>query len=303
MMASILIEGLHKSYGKRLALNGLDMTVPEGTIYGFLGPNGAGKTTTIKVILGLIKPDSGKVVVGGREISGEGMQIRRHIGYLPERVSFYRDMSIMDNLSFLCDLKGAPKEDIYDLLDDFRIDESPETKVKELSKGNIQRLGLLQTLIGDPDILVLDEPTSGLDPEIRNWIKERIKSMADEGKTVLLSSHILSEVQELCSMVGLINRGYMVEEAAIDELSERLRLDHTLEIFVDPLERALERVSSLDIVKYPRIEKGKLLLNCDKGDKIRVIEDLIKNGFDIGDFSVKEPALEQVFVRIMEEHK
>ncbi len=302
-MAFIKIEDLYKSYGQREALRGLDLSVSKGDIYGFLGPNGAGKTTAIKIIMGLIKPDAGSVNIGGKDVSREGMQIRRYIGYLPERIAFYRDMSIWDNLSFLCDIKECPQERIYSLLDDFKINAPPETKIKQLSKGMVQRLGLAQTLIGDPKVLILDEPTTGLDPEIRHWVKDKIIDMGKSGKTIFLSSHILSDVQQLCNRVGVISNGRMIAEDNVDMLGSTLRLDHRFRLSVKPLRDALERVKDIEEVKRPRIEDGSLVLYCRGEDKVKVIEHLLQHCFDILDFSVDEPDLEEVFVKIMEGEK
>ncbi len=302
-MAFIEIEDLYKSYGQREALRGLDLHVSKGDIYGFLGPNGAGKTTTLKIIMGLIKPDSGSVIVGGKDVSKEGMQIRRYIGYLPERIAFYRDMSIWDNLSFLCDIKECPRDRIYSLLEDFKINAPPETKIKKLSKGMVQRLGLAQTLIGDPELLILDEPTTGLDPEIRHWVKEQIIAMGKRGKTVFLSSHILSDVQQLCNRIGVISNGRMIAEDDVEKLGKKLRLDHRFQLTVRPLNDALKKVKVLEGVKRPRIEDGSLVLYCSGMYKVKVIEHLLQHGFDIQDFNVQEPDLEEVFVKIMEDEK
>lgn len=299
-MAVIHIQGLHKSYGRRVALRGFDSTVNRGEIYGFLGPNGAGKTTTIKIIMGLLKPDRGTVRVNGMDVVREGYRVRKKIGYLPERVAFYEDMTVEENMDYLCKLKGCSTDRVIPLLEEFRIGAPPDTKVKSLSKGMVQRLGLAQTLIGDPDLLILDEPTSGLDPEMRRWVKNRIVSLRDEGKTIFLSSHVLSEVQAMCDRVGIISQGRMVQEDRVDALGHRLQIGHRLEISVSEPGRALGVVGDLDLVRDPRIEHGVLVLYCRGEDKMKIIKHLMDAGFDVGDFRHREPDLEEVFVRLTE---
>ncbi len=299
-MAIIEIEGLHKSYGSIKALRNLDLSVAEGEIYGFLGPNGAGKTTAIKIIMSLLNPDVGRIRVKGIDVTEAGPDIRKYIGYLPERVALYEYMTVQKNLEFLCDLKGCPRDVIPHLLDDFKIKASKDTKVKTLSKGMLQRLGLAQTQIGDPDVLILDEPTSGLDPEIRRWVKKKIISMKKKGKTVFLSSHVLSEVQEICDRVGVISDGKLIAEDTVKNLSEKLHLEPRIEISVDPIDEALKHVKSLKYIHRPRIEKELLVLYCTGKNKARLIHDLVDQGMEIDDVGIEEPDLEEVFVKIME---
>ncbi|MGM0509952.1 MAG: ATP-binding cassette domain-containing protein [Thermoplasmatota archaeon] len=299
-MSIIKVDGLYKSYGDIKALKGLDLSVEEGEIYGFLGPNGAGKTTAIKVMMGLIKPDKGEIRVNGMDVTEEDIRVRKKLGYLPENVSFYRGMSVEENLAFYCDLKGCSHEVIDVLLEEFDLASDKGKKASQLSKGMTQRLGLAQTLIGDPDVLILDEPTSGLDPEIRRWVKDKIMELRESGKTVLLSSHVLSEVQELCDKVGVISEGKMLAQDPMEILGERLDLDHRVIFELSDRKRALEEVKKLDNVERPRIEEGKLVVYCSGGNKMEVIKYLLEKGFEVTNFSVKEPDLEEVFVKLME---
>ncbi len=300
-MSIIEVEGLHKSYGDIEALRGLDLSVEEGEIYGFLGPNGAGKTTALKVMMGLIQPDKGTVEIKGIEVDTKDIKARGRLGYLPENVGFYKGMSVRENMMFYCDLKMCPHDVIDELLEDFELLSESEKDVDQLSKGMKQRLGLVQTLIGDPDILILDEPTSGLDPEIRRWVKERIIELKESGKTVLLSSHVLAEVQELCDTVGIISQGRMLAQDSVKTLGERLKLDHRIIFSIEDTRRALKEAKELDHVKRPRVEGDKLVVYCSGDEKMEVIKHLLEKGFEVTNFTVKEPDLEEVFVQLMEE--
>ncbi|MFO7991470.1 MAG: ABC transporter ATP-binding protein [Thermoplasmata archaeon] len=305
-MNIIEISGLDKSYGDITALDGLDLSVRKGEIYGFLGPNGAGKTTTIKAIMGLIKPDRGDITVNGMDVRKEGIEIRKSLGYLPETLSFYDRLTIEENLRFFSKIKGASSDDVVDMLTDFGLADRVNSKVGTLSKGMVQRLGLIQTLIGDPPILILDEPTSGLDPEIRRWVKDKILELKRMNKTIFLSSHVLAEVQQMCDRVGIISRGRAIREDEVEALQEELRLNPRLTLLLphgESIDDAVVELDELDFVYRPRKEGGKLVLYCDERKKIDVIKYLLDAGYDIEDFDVEEPDLEEMFVKIMEGDK
>ncbi len=297
-MCIIEIRGLKKQFNGIEAVSGLDLDVHKGEIYGFLGPNGAGKTTTIRMMIGLIKPTTGTVKIYGKNIDEHGHSIRKNIGYLPERVSFYSNLSMKENMQFLCEMKGCSKDVIGELLNEFELEKHRDKKCSHLSKGMTQRLGIAQTLIGDPDIMILDEPTAGLDPNIRRWVKEKIFSLKDRGKTIFLSSHVLSEVQELCQRVGILNDGVLLAQDHVDDLGDRLALKDRLELKVDQIGEALDRLKGLDYVERPSLFKGNIVLYVSSERKADVVKELIEDGFDIHDFHVKEPDLEEVFVRL-----
>lgn len=299
-MSAVEIKDLHKSYDGNKALNGLDLEIEEGEIYGFLGPNGAGKTTAIKIILGLIKPDDGEVTVLGKDALEDSMSVRRSIGYLPEKLEMYGDLTVMENLRFLCELKGCPDEDIGKLLKEFEMDDWGGKKVRELSKGMLQRIGFLQTMIGDPDVFILDEPTSGLDPRVRRWVKDKIIELKEKGKTIFLSSHVLSEVQELCDRVGFIREGEIVREGDVDTFFDDLEMFPRLELKLEKPVEVFKMIEDVDYIERPRLVDDQLTLYCQEERKMDVIKLLLDEGFEINDFSVKNPDLEEVFVRLTE---
>ncbi|MFW6375675.1 MAG: ABC transporter ATP-binding protein [Thermoplasmatota archaeon] len=299
-MSAIKIQDVHKSYDGNKALSGLDLEIKEGEIYGFLGPNGAGKTTAIKIILGLVKPEEGDVSVCGKDALEDSMSVRKKIGYLPEKLEMYGELTVSENLRFLCELKGCPEGDIDELLKEFEIDGWRNKKVKSLSKGMLQRIGFMQTMIGDPDVFILDEPTSGLDPRVRRWVKDKIFDLKEKGKTIFLSSHVLSEVQELCDRVGFIKEGVIVGEGNVDTFFDDLEMHPRLELKLEDPVKAFERIEGMEFVERPRLIDGQLTLYCKEARKMDVIKVLLDEGFEINDFSVKNPDLEEVFVRLTE---
>ncbi len=219
----IRVDGLTKDYGTRRAIENLTFEARQGEVVGFLGPNGAGKTTTMRILTGYMPPTSGSANVAGYDIISESLEVRRRVGYLPETVPLYTDMTVFEYLKFMADLRHLPNaEDMVDeALEMVGMEERAEGYVGALSKGMRQRIGLAQALLHKPEVLILDEPTIGLDPaqvvEVRNLIREIGKE-----RTVLLSTHILSEAQALCDRVLIINKGHIVVEDSPENLQARL---------------------------------------------------------------------------------
>ncbi|MBN2803184.1 MAG: ABC transporter ATP-binding protein [Deltaproteobacteria bacterium] len=204
------------------AVKDVSFSVKKGDIFGVLGPNGAGKTTTLKIMMGLIFADKGSVLLNG--ISGDSHKSREKIGYLPEKAYFHEYLTPIELLKFYGKLYGLGKKEINSKLDilieKVGLSDAAKRPLKKFSKGMLQRVGLAQALIGDPDILVLDEPMSGLDPVGRKFVADLIVELNNEGKTILFSSHILSDIERLCSRVVIFNKGLKVADGALDELLE-----------------------------------------------------------------------------------
>lgn len=221
----ITISNLTKNYGNNPALDNISFNVKKGEVLGFLGPNGAGKSTTMNIITGYISYTSGRVEVDGYEILENPIEVKKRIGYLPEIPPLYPDMTVWDYLEFVYELKGvraeSEEEHIQGVINTVRIDDVKRRRIGNLSKGYRQRVGLAGALIGDPDVLILDEPTVGLDPkqiiEIRNVIKELGKE-----KTIILSSHILSEISAVCDRVIIINKGRFIAEDTPENLAKKI---------------------------------------------------------------------------------
>lgn len=208
----ITTTGLCKQYGKVLRVKDLDLSVPEGVVYGFLGPNGAGKSTTMKMILGLARPTAGTITVFGRQVNNRNrLEILKDVGSLIESPSYYGHLTGAENLRIIGTLKGVPDKDIGRVLQIVRLENQKEKKVGQYSMGMKQRLGLACALLGNPKLLILDEPTNGLDPAGIQEMRELICSLPQQcGMTVMVSSHLLSEIEQIATNVGIISKGELV---------------------------------------------------------------------------------------------
>jgi len=294
----IEIKNLTKRYEKETAVNNVSFSVKKGEIFGFLGPNGAGKTTTIKAILDLIKTDSGDIIIEGFDIKKQGKKAKQHIGYLPEKVAFYNNLTALQNLKFYAEMKKTPKEQCKTLIEEFGLGDSVNKKVGKYSKGMTQRLGMARAILGNPSIIILDEPSGGLDPRGVLQIREKIKELKNQGATIFISSHILSEIQEVCDRVGIINNGVLVAKDTVTGLSNKLNIKPKmimeLENIPPKLEEKIKKVKGVDNVEII----GKMVhVVCDQTTKSKVIIAIEKANASILNFYTQEPSLEQVFMR------
>ncbi len=232
----IQIEHLTKKFGGQRAVDNISFEVKTGEILGFLGPNGAGKTTTMRIITNYLVPTEGKIIVGGKSLSDDAEEIKKHIGYLPENNPLYTDMPVIDYLEFAALLQGIPKKQInYRIMEMVRVcglNAEKHKKIGELSRGFRQRVGLAQAMIHDPEILIMDEPTSGLDPNQIVEIRRLIRELGKE-KTVILSTHILPEVEATCDRILIINRGKIVADGTPDTLRKQAKGQEILLVCVE----------------------------------------------------------------------
>ncbi len=242
MSAVIETKDLVKRYGKFAAVNGLSLAVPEGSIYGFVGPNGAGKTTTMRVLTTLTRPTSGSAWIAGRSVTDEPRTVRRAIGYMPDEFGVYDDMRVWEYLDFFAACYDIPENErkplINDLLELVDLAHRREDLVDKLSRGMKQRLSLARTLAHDPQVLILDEPASGLDPRARVEIRELLLELAKMGKTIFFSSHILADVAEICTHIGIIEAGQMVMQGSMDEMRAQLTPHREIVVTVRSAEAA-----------------------------------------------------------------
>lgn len=308
----IEIKNLTKDYGGHLAVNDITFSVNDGEILGFLGPNGAGKSTTMNILTGYLSATSGNAVINGYDILEQPNEAKKEIGYLPEIPPLYPDMTVKEYLNFVFDLKAVklPKgphiEEICKLV---RIKEVYHRLIKNLSKGYRQRVGIAQALIGNPKVLILDEPTVGLDPkqiiEIRNLVR-----MLGKHHTVILSSHILSEIQVVCDRVIVINKGRIIADDSPENLSKNLSDDHSLSIVLegkkDKVIKEIEKVSGVKTVDFIRENSnGSVELNVEPraGYDIRksIFEVASLNNFPILKMASNELSLEDIFLRLTDE--
>ena len=220
----ITTNALTKEYDHKKVVNTLDLHVPEGSVYGFLGPNGAGKSTTLKMLLGLVKPTGGEIRVFGKKLSQENrLEILKQTGSLIEAPSYYGHLSGKENLRIICKLKNVPEKDIMRVLHLVRMEKQMDKKVKNYSLGMKQRLGIAAALLGSPRLLLLDEPTNGLDPAGIQEIRELIRDLPEHGITMLVSSHLLAEVDQMATDVGIIDKGHLIFQDSLVILHEHSR--------------------------------------------------------------------------------
>ncbi len=298
---TIEVRNLTKKYNNFKAVDDVSFSVKSGEIFGFLGPNGAGKTTTIKSMLGLIYANSGEIKINGFDIKKRSKDAKKYVGYLPEKVAFYDNLTALQNMYFYAEMKNIPKEECRPLIEEMGIGDAVNKKVGKFSKGMQQRLGMARALLGNPPILILDEPSGGLDPRGVALIRNKIREMKDKGSTVFVSSHILAEVQEVCDRVGIIDKGVLVAEDSVSKLSVKLNLKPKLIIELEKIsEKIVESVKKVKGVEKVEAIGVMIHITCNQKAKSKIIISVEKAGGDIVNIQTKEPSLEEVFMRFTE---
>ena len=297
---SIQVNGLTKIFKDTKAVNNISFNVKSGEIFGFLGPNGAGKTTTLKAMLGLIHVDSGDIKINGFDITKNSKEVKRGIGYLPEKIAFYENLTPVQTLNFFCELKGVDKSVVKPLLKEVGLEDSIDKKVGNFSKGMLQLLGIAQTMIGNPSVYILDEPTSGLDARWVKIVRDKIKKLNEQGATIMFSSHILSEVQSLCDRVAIIDKGRLVAENTVPELNRLLNIKPRLEIYISNLNGKIpEIISKIEGIEAVDAKEDVLFVTCDYSVRIKVATALEQAGFQIKDIKTVDPSLEEAFMKLL----
>jgi len=291
--------GLTKNYRSKLAVDKLSLTVFKGDIYGFLGQNGAGKSTTIKMLLGLLYPTEGYAKVLGAKVPGELSKVLPKVGVVTESPAFYPYLTGDENLKIYASLLGIrDKKRIEEALDKVNL-LGVRQKFSEYSQGMRQRLALALALLNDPELLILDEPTNGLDPQGIYEIKSIIKELNREGVTVFLSSHILSEVQEIATRVGVIHRGKLIKEGEVEEL---LTFGDRLTLMAQPKELVLNVLKSNSIVKDFKEDGDKFLVHVDKENISKLNRELVNSGVEVFALIPVRSTLEDFFISITGEN-
>jgi len=306
MSLAIETVNLTKRYGRLTAVDKLTLNVSANTVHGFLGPNGAGKTTTIKVLVGLLRPDEGVARIFGQEVSGDKPDVRSRIGYMPELPKFPRHLKGWELLDIYGRMYGLSQQERRDQLP--KLFELVGLKGREndligkYSKGMQQRLGIAQALLNDPQLVILDEPSLGLDPVGMVEVRELIKGVAKEGMTVFLSSHLLFEVQQVCSHVTIIHKGVTLASDTIENVSHKIRGPTALQIEVTKLTKTLvENLRKLPFVTEVKTEDNKLNIMLETRDDIRpqVSETITNSGGTIVSMNLVGHSLEEVFVQLV----
>ncbi len=292
----LTVEHVDKSFGQLHVIKDLSMEVKEGSIFGFLGANGAGKTTTMRMILDILRPDSGSITWNGKDMR----EIPRHnLGYLPEERGLYPKVEVQEQLLFLARLNGLSKTDAQAHLDEwlerFEIPQYRKMKVEELSKGNQQKIQFLATILHDPIILIMDEPFSGLDPVNANLLKEAFLEMHRRGKTIIFSTHQLEQVEELCEDVVIIDKGQTIIRGSVREV-KRLQGRNVARLKLDNDAEALW-LDTLDGVKVTKRRHDYIEMNIPSSlNPNLIVEEALHHGAIISRFEITEPSLTDIFI-------
>ena len=303
----IRTENLTKKFGGGRGIFDLNLEVEKGTIYGFVGHNGAGKTTAIKILCGLLRPDSGRAFIGETEVTPKNlMKIKRSIGYMPDITGVYEQMSVWEFLDFYgAAFKIPPKERrkrIEQVLELTHASEMIDYQVSSLSRGMRQKIGLAKTLVHDPDVLILDEPAGGLDPNARIEMRQTIAGLRSLGKTILLSSHILPELASICDRVGILNHGVLLAQGTVKEISSQLQENLQILVTVDSdVNEALAVVQQLaDVQNAVIADSEHLSFSFTGGRKLAgdLLAFLQNHGVKVRWFTENEASLENVFIDI-----
>ncbi len=312
-MSVIQIENLVKKYGANIAVDGLNLEIEGGKVYGFLGPNGAGKSTTMNVITGYIGATSGTVKVNGFDIFKDGKKAKAEVGYLPEQPPLYNEMTVEEYLKFVAELKKIPKaereEAIKNAVEKTGIEEVFKRLIRNLSKGYKQRVGIAQAIISMPKVIILDEPTVGLDPKQIVEIRELIKSLGED-HTVILSSHLLPEVSEVCDYIYVISQGKLVAEGTESELTKNIVKENVLEVTIqgdkDVIETMVNNLASINDFSIDVVDEGvKLVVKTPEDVDVRseLFAICASKGLPIVGMNYQTNSLEDVFLEITEEYK
>lgn len=288
-MAIVKAAGLVKRFGKVTALDGVDLQLNEGEVYGYIGPNGAGKTTTIRILLGILQADEGKATIFGKDVWHDAVEIHKQIAYVPGEVNLWPNLTGGEVIDLFVSLRGANKKSRREELIE-RFDLDPAKKCGTYSKGNRQKVALVAAFASDAELYILDEPTSGLDPLMEKVFQECIMEVKEEGKSVLLSSHILSEVERLCDKVSIIRQGKIIEAGSLDEMRHLTRTGVTVQT-----KQAIDSLAGVKGVHDIQEKENAISFHVDTEELGNVIKFISK--YDIIKLESAPPTLEDLFMR------
>lgn len=301
----LYISNLYKNYGSFQAVSGLTLHIPKGDLFGFVGPNGAGKTTTIRIVCGLLKATSGNIQINGINAGENIREIKKHIGYVPDFFGVYDNFKVKEYMEFYGSMYGMYTRDIEkltdDLLDLVNLRDKKEIYVDTLSRGMKQRLCVARALLHNPTLLILDEPSSGLDPRARVEMKELLMNLNKMGKTIIISSHILSELSEMCSSIGIMNRGRLITAGRMEDIMQQMTGGNKINISVKTnMETAVRIVKEFADVSVQSVMEHELIITCNGGDEevSAMIGQMIANGVILTGFKKEEGNLESLFMQL-----
>lgn len=302
----LVIKNLVKNYGKFRAVDNLCLEIGKGEIYGFVGANGAGKTTTMKIVAGLLKPTSGSVVVAGMDILRYPVSYKNKIGYMPDFFGVYDDLKVTEYLDFYSGVYGIEKSQrpklIDELLELVNLTDKKDFYVNDLSRGMKQRLCLARSLIHNPELLILDEPASGLDPKARVEMKEVLKELRDLGKTIIISSHILPELAELCTSIGIIEKGKMIVSGTVEDIMKKTSHKKIVRMkLLGDLEGAVKLLKEQPSIENVNVHNDYLEADFNGTDEMlaEILKTAVKNELPVVSFTEVEVNLESIFMHLI----
>jgi ABC-2 type transport system ATP-binding protein len=307
--AIVRTQGLVKRYDRTVAVAGIDLTIGEGEIYGLVGPNGAGKTTTLRMLATLLRPSAGQAEIAGWSVTRNPDEVRRVLGFMPDAFGVYDDMKVWEYLDFFARCYGLPPDRrrrmIADLLELVDLGDKRGAYVQTLSRGMQQRLCLAHALVHDPQVLLLDEPASGLDPRARVELRELLRELRSMGKTIVISSHILPELEELCTSVAIVDRGQVLAQGRVADIERRLRFGAVLRVrlLLDDAGLAVARdrfVADPDVASATILTDGTIELGFrgDDAAAARLLADSVAAGLPIASFARAASDLEELFLQV-----
>nr|WP_217438103.1 ABC transporter ATP-binding protein [Brevibacillus sp. HB1.1] len=287
------------------ALKGLSLEIDKGTVFGFVGPNGAGKSTTMSILATLLEPTSGKAYVGGYEVTKHPKEVRKLIGYMPDFFGVYDNLTAEEYLDFYGANYDIPaterKQIIPQLLELVNLTHKRDAYVDSLSRGMKQRLGLARSLVHNPEVLILDEPASGLDPRARIELREILKELRDMGKTIIISSHILPELAEMCDVIGIVEEGNLVAFGRVDEIYSKMQEQRVLRIrLLDRVDEAMTRLREMPVITRVTREGNWVVAGFSGNDEeqVELLRELAVSGYPVAAFNESVGDLEEIFLEI-----
>lgn len=301
----ISIKGLKKRFGKREVLSGLELTVGDGQLFAFIGTNGAGKTTTLRILAGLLSPDAGEVTVNGYDLCRQVREAKKQIGYMPDTFGTYDNLTIREYMEFFADIYQLPAREqkvrISELLQLVHLEQNAEQLVDTLSRGTKQKLCLARTLIHRPGILLLDEPASGLEPAARLELRQILQRLSEEGTTILISSHILSELSVFCTNIGIIDQGRILLQGSKEEVLRQANRNNPMEITViQGIDTAMRLLKANPLIKQIARDQEVILVQLEGGrrEEAAVLSYLVENGVQVASYKKREGDLESLFLKL-----
>jgi len=304
-MEILEVNNLRKEFGTLVAVNNISLSVEKGQVWGLIGPNGAGKTTLLRMLATVLRPTSGSVQLLGFDLAKEYLKIRRHIGYLPDFFNLYNDLTLRECLEFFAkaykvENKLIPKR-VDDVLDYVELQRKRDDFIRHLSRGMVQRMGVGVLLVHDPDVFLLDEPASGLDPKARIQLRAVLKKLSGEGKTIIISSHILTELSGFCSHIALMNEGDIVLHGAVNEIQRKVFDTRKLRISVlDDCEEAIRLVEEFTKTKIETARDNEIIveISSDESELAALNSHLVAKGIKVYSFGEEKTDLEDLFMKI-----